>query len=230
MTGKPRFPRLDIEVTEDVWETAVEASSGSCLIADSIKAQFPQFTGVTVDAQTIRISDKNAGQRYTYLTPAAARDLLTYFDQGWDEPSEHVFRLRSPIKVDKLTRAPVTAKAREARKAELQAKLDRGEQLTRRENQSLAKMAATDARQSEPLPSTTGPIAEVIPRREGNATVVGGKPLPQPKGNPNLLAGRNRIFGAKTAKPARAFAQAVEQAVAARLAEAGAGGGAIQTS
>ena len=55
---------------------------------------------------------------------------------------------------------------------------------------------------------------------ENRGTVVyGGRPLPQGEAHPNLLRGRDRHFGAKLADPGEAFREAVEAAVADRLAK-----------
>jgi hypothetical protein len=222
MPRTARFPRLEVDVTPERWETAVTATSGSCLIADAVKDQYPQFSGVIVDAQTIRFTDKAAGQRYTYLTPNSAQELLLYFDQGWSEPAEHSVRLRTPIKVETVTKARTVKAQREARKIELQTKRDVGEKLTGPEKRSLGQMEKNDARGYPEPPHTPGPITEVIGRREGNATVVGGHPMrrPRPEQHPNLLGGHNRLFGAKTARPARVFAEAVDDEVKRRLAAA----------
>ena len=230
MPSKPRFPRLEVDITPDRWAKAVTANSGGCLVADAIKDQYPQFSGIIVDAQTIRLSDRAAGQRYTYLTPPTAQELLLYFDQGWSEPGEHTVRLRTPIKVEKLTNSTTRKQSRAERKAFLEAKQAAGEPMTRGENAALVRMVNRDAKGYPEFPSNHGPISEVIPRREGNATVVGGRPMrrPDPK-HPNLLAGRNRLFGAKSARPAKVFAEALEDEVARRLASMGeASGGATR--
>jgi hypothetical protein len=231
MPAKPRFPRLVVDITPGRWDTAVAASSGGCLIADAIEDAYPRFSGVLVDAQTVRVSDKTTGERYTYLTPRSAQDLLLSFDQGWAEPEDHTVRLRTPIKVEKITRSRVRTTERAERKAVLTAKRDAGVQLSGRDRQSLTKLERTDEQRPEVLPHTRGPISEVIslPGDEaGISTIVGGPPLPRPKGNPNLLGGRNRLFGAKTARPAEVFQRAVDQAVADRLAAGGREAGATQ--
>jgi hypothetical protein len=218
MAAKERFPRLDVEITPERWETAVTATSGGCLIADAIKSSYPQFTGVLVDTATITLSDKAAGRRYTYLTPETARNLLLYFDQGWSQPGEHTVRLKTPVKAVKLTRSRPAKAARQERLATLQAKRDSGETLTGTERRALTNMETADAAGYAELPHTTGPITDVIRRREGNHTVVGGSPLPAKRPHPNMLAGRNRIYGAKTAQPAKVFVEAVEVEVQRRLA------------
>ena len=49
-------------------------------------------------------------------------------------------------------------------------------------------------------------------------TIVGGQPMVQGPSHPNLLRSRKRHFGAKTAAPGVQWEQAIEEAVAARLA------------
>jgi hypothetical protein len=213
-------PILDLSITDEVWEKAKQASSGGCLIADAIKRQYPHLTGIVVDMATIRASDSEKGLRYTWLTPPIGQHLLLSYDQGWSQPTDHV-RTGRPVKVTPIIRnktGPYSVAAqqekRQARKAELEAKVERGEELTRAEKNSLTKV-------SKPLvvrerPSSRGP-AEVT-GRDRSTVVHGGHPLKQGAAHPNLLRGRDRHFGAKTAQPAQAFAEAVEAAVEERLA------------
>jgi len=219
--AKQRFPRLQIEVTPDIWETAKEAASGSCLIADAIKAQYPHLSKVTVDTATVRLSDRQAGYRYTYLTPTNAQDLLYAFDRGFAEPEDHSILLRNPVKADLIRTNRVQKAEREEKLMRLRAQRDRGEALSVQDRRALAMMERSEAAgtSSADRPTSGGPVTDVIPRREGNATVVGGRPIRRPPPTPNLLAGRNRIFGARTSRPARVFEQAVEQEVVRRLAE-----------
>ena len=216
-------PILDLAITDEVWETAKQASSGSCLIADAIKKQYPHLTGISVDMATIRASDREKGSRYTWLTPPIGQHLLLSFDQGWSQPTDRV-RTQRPVKVTPIIRnktGPYSVAGREekrqARKAELEAKIARGEELTRGEKNALT--VASKPLVDRKRPSTRG-AAEVSGRPvHGETTVHGGHPIKVGPAHPNMLRGKDRHFGAKVAQPAQAFAEAVEAAVEERLAK-----------
>ena len=61
-------PTLQLAIGQEQIDRAVQSNSGGCLIADAIKAQYPELTHVTVDMATVRVTDKQRGERYTYLT------------------------------------------------------------------------------------------------------------------------------------------------------------------
>jgi hypothetical protein len=218
MTKKPKSPRLTIEITPQTWDRAKQASSGGCLIADALKKKYPNLSSVQVDVATITASDRGRGERYTWLTPPSAQVLLLAFDQGWAEPDEHVIRLNGAVRIQ-----PIKAESR-TRTVERQIKFDElsareEEELTREEKISLTAMRRGDeTRGDSPRPTTLG-TAEVPERSDGPdapATVIGGKSAPK-VANPNLLAGRNRLFGARVAKPSEPFQRAVEAELAVRL-------------
>lgn len=77
-----RAPILDIEVTREIIDAAMRQNSRYCMIAEAIKAQYPQFTHVSVDLQTIRFSNAIRGLRHAYLTPRLCQLALVNFDQG----------------------------------------------------------------------------------------------------------------------------------------------------
>jgi hypothetical protein len=59
------------------------------MIAETIKAAWPQMRGVTVDMQTIRVTDPAKRRRYIYFTPRPAQIALIYYDRGiMPEPFE----------------------------------------------------------------------------------------------------------------------------------------------
>lgn len=213
-------PAIQIAITQEQYDRAVQSDSGGCLIADAIRAQYPKLNHVSVDMATIRVTDPDRDQRYIYLTPPAAQHALLSFDQGWPNPVERITIKGAvqilPVKRYTSARRGMTADQRAARIAELTARRDSGEEpLTHREKIALARMTATDER-NRTRPSTTGPADVEI--RQGRVTVRGGPPIPQGPAHPNLLRGRDRHFGAKLADPGVAFSQAVEAAVAERLA------------
>lgn len=214
-------PILDVVIPDEVWETAKQASSGGCLIADSVKRQYPHLTGVRVDMATIRASDKAKGLRYTWLTPSTGQHLLLSYDQGWTQPTDHV-KTGRPVKVTPITRAKSGSgsiasrgELREQRRAELESKVAAGQTLTKSEKAALTKVSKPYA--PAVRPPTQGPPEAVEIGHE--TVVVGGSPIKQGPAHPNLLRGRDRLFGAKSAKPAQAFEEAVEAAVEQRLAE-----------
>ncbi len=207
--GKFTSPRLTLHLTEQVWSDAVRASSGSCIVAEAIKQQYPQFTGVSVDMATIRFSDPKKGLRYTYLTPEAAQIMLLSFDQGWDQPDDHrEVKLRSAVKTTKIQRHSRRAEARTARMTELTEKQKLGT-LTGDEKRALNTM------RKHPDRATTDGKTEVAADPH-NRTIHGRAPKQGPN-NPNLLRGRNRQFGKKIARPAVLFEQAVQKAVDERI-------------
>jgi hypothetical protein len=71
-----------IAVEEGTIATASCKDSAHCMIADAIKKAMPHVSGVSVDLQTIRLSDRKAGKRYVYLTPSLCQVQLLRFDQG----------------------------------------------------------------------------------------------------------------------------------------------------
>lgn len=88
--------RSEIKVTKEIISKAAQADSSHCMIADAIRAQNPAWTNVTVDLQTIRVTDKARRERFIYLTPLLAQQQLLRFDQGVEiEP--WVFRLPNTV-------------------------------------------------------------------------------------------------------------------------------------
>lgn len=216
MARKAASPSLTLRITDDQRQRAIESNSGGCLVADAIKSQYPEYTKVTVDMATIRFSDAAKGVRYTYLTPPAAQHFLLAFDQGWPTTGGEVY-LKRAVKITTMiekSRQPARLRARQERLAALEAKAAAGT-LTKNERGALTKL-----RENRPpgRPSTYGE-PEVVLHRGGGVTVVGGVPPRMGPAHPNLLRGRDRHFGAKLADPGSAFREAVDAAVAERLAQ-----------
>jgi hypothetical protein len=210
---KQGSPYLRLEISEEDWERAKRSKSGVCLIADAIKKQYPQFSHPTVDMQTIRFSDREAGQRYTYLTPEGAQRVLLSFDQGWRQLANKI-TLQRAVKISPITRSSAdrltkTAR-REARKAELEAKIEQGEELTRGEKTAYTRI--TNAKPAPERPTNHGP-AEVKGRHHGETVVHGGRPLLRGESHPNLLQGTDRHYGAKQADPGVVFKEALEAGI-----------------
>ena len=207
---KHSSPTLNVRISDENYDRAVESKSGGCLIADAIKEQFPELTGVTVDMATVRATDRKVGRRYTWLTPNSAQHLLLSFDQGWPKPIDQIL-LKRAVKVTPVIRSSTGTATREQRLAELEAKEAEGV-LTKREKASLTKM-----RKNPERPTSHGPADVKVDDNRGTV-VYGGEPIPKAK-HPNLLHGRDRHFGAKLADPGKVFQQAVDAAVEERLKE-----------
>jgi hypothetical protein len=215
-------PKLEVVITPEQHEQAVRSNSGGCLIADAIKKQYPQLSRVVVDMATIRATDLKRGLRFTWLCPPAGQHVLLAYDQGWPQPTDRVVAKRAvkivPVTRSKKGRDSVAAVAarREERVAELEGKLAVGDELTGGEKRALSRMR--NAKPAPERPSSRGAVDVKVDEHHGTV-VYGGPPLVQGKAHPNLLRGRDRHFGAKLADPGVAFREAVEAAVAERLAE-----------
>jgi len=77
-----RVPRPQIEVTSEIIEKACHRNVHRCMIADALRAHFPQATAIVVDMLGIRFSDPEKGVRYFYPTPPIAQQALVGFDMG----------------------------------------------------------------------------------------------------------------------------------------------------
>jgi hypothetical protein len=217
-TGSHGSPHLSVHIGQEEWDRGVRSDSGVCTIADSLRAQYPEFTRVAVDVATIRFTDAKKGLRYIYLTPEPARLMLLSFDQGWSKPPLDEIVIKKAVQVLPVTgrNSAATAAWRRARLATLEAKEVAGE-LTGREKAALARLRNPSPK--VPRPTSTGP-ADVKAGKD-RPVIRGGKPIPRARGNPNLLGGRDRHFGARLADPGVIFREAVERAVEERMAEQG---------
>jgi hypothetical protein len=219
--GKHVSPTLTIKITEAQHAKAVASHSGACLIADAIEEQYPALSRVMVDMATVRATDSERGERYIYLTPPAAQHVLLAYDQGWPHTIDQVIVKRAvqivPVLRGGKHSAAATAERRAERISRLEAKEQTTEGLTTNERRVLRR--ARNAPPPVERPSAYGPAT--IKDGPGGAlsTVIGGRPPVLGPAHPNLLRGRNRHFGAKLADPGVAFNEAVEAAVAERLAE-----------
>lgn len=75
-------PRVLVKVTQKNINEGVVADSGHCIVAEAVKAAYPEAKYVSVDVATIRFTDKQKGKRYVYLTPRRAQESIINFDQG----------------------------------------------------------------------------------------------------------------------------------------------------
>jgi hypothetical protein len=214
-------PHLKLEISEEDWEQAKRSTSHGCLIADAIKRQYPQFSHPMVDMQTIRFSNREAGQRYTYITPKSAQHLLLSFDQGWRQLASKI-TLRNAVKVEPITRSPKEkrdiAARRETRKAEIETKIEQGEELTRGEKTAYTRITNALAHPAPERPSSKGPV-KVKGRHHGETVTYGGRGIPLGKPHPNLLRSTDRHYGAKEADPGVVFKEALDAGIEAAIAE-----------
>lgn len=81
-TRTPRAPRVKVNIESDLIRASIKADSSHCMIAEAVRAAYPDARAVSVDIQTIRFTDRAKGLRYTYLTPRIAQVPLIQFDQG----------------------------------------------------------------------------------------------------------------------------------------------------
>lgn len=89
-----RTPKVQVEITQENIDYSVSRDSGHCMIAEAVKAAVPSAAYVSVDLQTIRWSNREKEERYTYLTPRSVQVVLVKFDQG-KKPRPMGFELRS---------------------------------------------------------------------------------------------------------------------------------------
>jgi hypothetical protein len=85
---------LKLIVDEETIDQSIKRDSSHCMIAEAVKAAFPDAQSVSVDVQTIRLSDPTKRLRYTYLTPRIAQVAIIKFDQG-DKPEPFEVTLRN---------------------------------------------------------------------------------------------------------------------------------------
>jgi hypothetical protein len=213
--------RLNVEIKEENYERAIKANSAACLVADAIKEQYPELSSIRVDVATIRVTDRKAGKRYVFLTPPSVSDTLLFFDQGLKEQElPKTLSIRNLVRVTSMRRSQADLKAqverRTKRLAELTEKKERGETLSSDEKRALTLMEKH--KKSPVRPTSFGPTT--VQGGEGaNLVLHGGDPRrmygksEDHKKNPNLLAGRTRHFGAKTAKPSFVLEQIVKEAL-----------------
>lgn len=80
--NKSYAPVLKVNVLAHHIDCAIRLNSNSCMIAEAIKELYPKFSHVAVDLQSIRMTDREKGVRYIYLTPRVAQVALVLFDKG----------------------------------------------------------------------------------------------------------------------------------------------------
>ncbi len=178
MNGKPRAPHLKLIVSDEVITQSLSRDSSHCMIAEAVKAAFPDATHVSVDLQTIRLSHPAKGVRYTYLTPRAAQIGIIKFDQGM-KPEAFDITLRN---------GQVTRMGNSSKQHYLAA-LEKDPALTEKRKKQTAK-----AKSLNPLRKAT-----LVERQKNNGNVserVGGQTPPMQKlKNTDIAFSKRRAFG-----------------------------------
>lgn len=93
MKRRPTGPQVDVNVGQETIELSMPKNSSHCMIAEAIKTSYPRASHVAVDISTIRFTDPEKRQRYTFLTPRRAQVALLQFDQGI-KPDPFQFQLK----------------------------------------------------------------------------------------------------------------------------------------
>jgi len=139
----PRAPRVSVEITEQVIAESKLRDSSHCMIAEAVRASYPDAQRVAVDLQTIRFTDPKRGLRFTYLTPRVGQIALIQFDQGV-HPEPFSMQLRG----GQVTRAA----QKTLKRSDLSPK-----QIQQRVNASkLSKARLVPARDNESVPDKIG--------------------------------------------------------------------------
>jgi len=73
---------MRIDVTKEHIKTAFRRNSHHCAIADAVLDCVRDAAYILVDLQSIRWTDKEMKERYIYLTPPIAQELILKFDRG----------------------------------------------------------------------------------------------------------------------------------------------------
>ena len=166
---KPAGIRFSVRITEEIIDHAVPRDSRHCMIADGVRAGYPQASRVSVDLATIRLTDPTTRLRYTFLTPRVVQVALVNFDRGV-KPAPFDFQLRGAH----VTRAGATA-GRVLTEAQKKGKAPQPNRLQKAHD----VLRKTGLRRSD----------SQLPDR------IGGEPPPLQKDRDNIPFTRRRAFG-----------------------------------
>lgn len=176
---KPSSPKIKVVVGEDIIRNSVSRDSSHCMIAEALKASYPEGSSVSVDIQTIRVSNPKKRLRYTYLTPRLAQVSLIKFDQGlMPEPFE--FSLRHGQVTKMIDSKPARAMARADRVV--------SEKMSQSRHENLAK-----AQRSNPVLTKAS-----LRDSDGKGTVpdrIGGRTPPLSRTKDGVPFSKRRAFG-----------------------------------
>jgi hypothetical protein len=175
------LPRIKVNVTQADIDQAIPANSGHCMIADAIKRCFIEKykrkpLGVSVDLQTIRLTDPEKNARFIYLTPVVAQRALLQFDQAIKPTPFGFYVKRNGAQAIPLIKHPSRKKRSEAQKAQIKAASEASRrQRSRRKKPEIVTTQGGDSYQNHHVK-------------------VGGKAPPVA-----VLTGNRRQFGIKAA-------------------------------
>lgn len=174
------LPRIKVSVTQADIDQAIPANSGHCMIADAIKRCYVEKykrkpKGVSVDLQTIRLTDPEKGARFIYLTPVVAQRALLQFDQAIKPTPFGFYVKRNGAQAIPLIKRPSRKKLSAAQKAQRNAAT---EASRRQRNKRRATIVTTQGGDSY----------------QNHHVKVGGKAPPVA-----VLTGNRRQFGIKAA-------------------------------
>jgi hypothetical protein len=88
---------MRIIVRKNHIEEAIKNDSHHCMIHDAIK-EYLGVQFISVDTQSIRFSDPATKERYVYLTPPTAQQMILKWDRGI-AVQPFSFELSSPVRV-----------------------------------------------------------------------------------------------------------------------------------
>lgn len=165
-------PKVLVKVTQKIINESVQADSSHCMVAEAVKAAYPNAKYVSVDIQTIRFTDKEKGKRYTYLTPRKAQEQIIAFDQGFDD---ELVPFQMTLQGGQVTDAGKTSSQRAAL------------QKDKRSNKSNSVRPVRVGGRTPPR----GPLSNLPTRK----TTAAGKKAQSKAGKKTGRMGRRREFG-----------------------------------
>jgi hypothetical protein len=179
-------PGLKIEVTKELIEDAKGRDSSHCMIAEAVKAAFPEASYVSVDLQTIRFSDPVKRLRYTYLTPRIAQIALIDFDQEvTPEPFDFTLR-RGQVT---LSGGREGRERRRLSEAEQQQRAAAGKRGNEARRATLKSQELVGTKQKLHGAGPGGDDVGVVPEK------LGGKTPPKARAKDGTPISRRREFG-----------------------------------
>lgn len=206
------LPQIEITVGEETITTAVQRDSRHCWIAESIALAYPDASSVTVDLQSIRISNRAKRLRYLYLTPPACQRALIDFDRGL-KPEPFSFSLKRPAQIVRSGRIagekPQTTEEKTENGRNRQTRARNALKLTRAESDDVPfeppaeyvnkVIAALDDPRAEL--GTPVPVRMASDSTDATPVFVGGKAPRHPpaRGAGNMQ--RTRLFGLRQLIP-----------------------------
>jgi hypothetical protein len=191
-------PVIRGNVTQKHIEEGVKRDSRHCMVAEAVKEAFPRATSISVDLQTVRLSDLQRGLRFTYLSPRSVQRYIVRFDPG-DPVIPFSFTLRGAQisragsrDAERVRKARMREKARAARVK--QALSEPGtEDVTKRMSPWAQDKLPTRAK----IQQETGGVGKDKNELPGTGTVpvrVGGLPPPR------IPGGYRREYGLRQLK------------------------------